>query len=1221
MRGWTGTGLVFLLWLASGGLLFGQPAPAMTCTTRSATVPVVPVEGLSPLVADLVLDCTGGVPTPPGQTLPSFTFTITFNANVTSRLLGPDWTEALLLIDEPQPGSQFPCDGSGFCPGFGNGKGTGYYGAGAQSANTPNNRNVFQAPISGAANSLTWARIPVDPPGSNRRTFRFTNMRVNANQAGVGNILALISANGNFPIAGSTVTVANVQNTLSAGVRDAGNTTAAANGVPVPISTAASVTRFATLRFAEAAVNIAKPRTVPAGPFDPNQDVPGVTPTSESGFFNSSFGTFGVRGNLGTAGLADAGTRYRALISNIPAGVSVFVDVTNNSSTAGATAQLTSTDPTGAGGFTPVSAASTAQLGVINGAASAVWEVTRADPAQLDTFNFGVYLSYPANFAGAPPVPVTVQLSYAPINSTAASSTSAPVPRFTAAAGTLPLFTFIGAPTLSATPAALSFTAMAGGADPSPQSLVIGSTTTTAPATVTLTTGGALAIGLGTTNGSTPLTTSVSVSVRNLLPGQYNGTITVIAAGAPNIPLTVPVSLTVTPGVPVITTLAPSAVTAGGPAFNLAIAGLLFSSGATVQVGTANLTPTNLSSTNLTVSVPANLIAAAGSLPVKVTNPGGLVSNTLNLAVNAGLTITTLSPNTVTAGGPAFNLTVTGTGFVTGITAQVGGSTLTPTNNTATQFVVTVPASLIATARSLTVTVTVPGGVVSNPLTLTVAGFAITSISPTSVTATRTAFLLTINGTGFAAGAGVKAGSSTIAPASLSATQITVNVPASAVAQPATVPVSVVQASGATSNIVNLTVNPVPAITSLVPASAQAGGAAFVLTVQGADFLSGYVVQWNGQPLSTTFGSANQLTAQVPANLIATAGTAGVTVSTADGVGSGSANFTIVGPPPAISGLNPNSVTVGTQNVSLSVNGSGFVSQSVVLTQSTAGGAVTLTPDSVTPTLITVKLADTLLGQPDAVTVRVMNPDGATSAPSTLNIVLPPLGGVSFTGPATSDSGLDQNIAMAVGGAFPVDLTVRLDLVFVPDGSLPNDPAIQFQNGTRSMTIAVPANTQPQLQATVKTGTVAGVITVTPTFTAGGVNVTPSGVPVQRIQVARAAPVIASLDCVRASNTSINLIMDGHTNTRTAAQSTFDLQGAAGANLGTSQLQAPVTSIFAAWFTGAAQPAGNMTAGGTFRYVQTLNVQGNAPDLGSVTGRISNEVGTSAPRSAACHAQ
>src|SRR5207248_8974435 len=108
----------------------------------------------------------------------------------------------------------------------------------------------------------------------------------------------------------------------------------------------------------------------------------------------------------------------------------------------------------------------------------------------------------------------------------------------------------------------------------------------------------------------------------------------------------------------------------------------------------------------------------------------------------------------------------------------------------------------------------------------------------------------------------------------------------------------------------------------------------------------------------------------------------------------------------------------------------------------------------------------------------------------------------------------------------------------------------------RSMTFTVAANTQPRLQATVKTGTVAGVITVTPTFTAGGVNVTPSGVPVQRIQVARAAPVIASLDCVRTSSTAINLIMDGHTNTRAAAQATFDLQAAAAANLGTSQLQA-----------------------------------------------------------------
>lgn len=63
--------------------------------------------------------------------------------------------------------------------------------------------------------------------------------------------------------------------------------------------------------------------------------------------------------------------------------------------------------------------------------------------------------------------------------------------------------------------------------------------------------------------------------------------------------------------------------------------------------------------------------------------------------------------------------------------------------------------------------------------------------------------------------------------------------------------------------------NPTPILTSLIPASATPGGPAFTLTVNGSGFVSGASVQWNGSGLSTTFVSASQLTASVPATLIA----------------------------------------------------------------------------------------------------------------------------------------------------------------------------------------------------------------------------------------------------------------------------------------------------------------------------------------------------------------
>jgi hypothetical protein len=73
--------------------------------------------------------------------------------------------------------------------------------------------------------------------------------------------------------------------------------------------------------------------------------------------------------------------------------------------------------------------------------------------------------------------------------------------------------------------------------------------------------------------------------------------------------------------------------------------------------------------------------------------------------------------------------------------------------------------------------------------------------------------------------------------------------------------------------------NPVPFVNApLVPATAAPGGAAFTLTVNGNGFVSGATVDWNGAPLNTTFVSASQLTALVPAADITATATASVTV-------------------------------------------------------------------------------------------------------------------------------------------------------------------------------------------------------------------------------------------------------------------------------------------------------------------------------------------------------
>jgi hypothetical protein len=75
------------------------------------------------------------------------------------------------------------------------------------------------------------------------------------------------------------------------------------------------------------------------------------------------------------------------------------------------------------------------------------------------------------------------------------------------------------------------------------------------------------------------------------------------------------------------------------------------------------------------------------------------------------------------------------------------------------------------------------------------------------------------------------------------------------------------------------TSNPVPFIGQpLAPASAKPGTHGVNLTVKGVGFVSGSVVQWNGQALSTTFVSGQSLTAAVPASALAKPGSALITV-------------------------------------------------------------------------------------------------------------------------------------------------------------------------------------------------------------------------------------------------------------------------------------------------------------------------------------------------------
>ncbi len=89
-----------------------------------------------------------------------------------------------------------------------------------------------------------------------------------------------------------------------------------------------------------------------------------------------------------------------------------------------------------------------------------------------------------------------------------------------------------------------------------------------------------------------------------------------------------------TNAVPNIASLSPSSITAGNATFNMTMTGSNFTSASTVLLGTAVLTPTSVTSTQIVISVPSILVGSSGVLPIAVTDPNGGTSNRLFFTVN-----------------------------------------------------------------------------------------------------------------------------------------------------------------------------------------------------------------------------------------------------------------------------------------------------------------------------------------------------------------------------------------------------------------------------------------------------------------------------------------------------------------------------------------------------------------------------------------------------------
>jgi hypothetical protein len=468
------------------GLASAQVAP-LQCTTNTVVTPVLRGEGYSELVGDIAIVCTGGAPPTLGSVIPQVNVQILFNTAVTSRLLpgaSGAVSEALLLIDEP--GSGLPPNVPNFGPAAGQNlcasplQGCVEYVSQATGSIVPvatdtpqgtsattNGKNVFRGIVS--SNSVTFYGIPLLAPGeTGSRVFRLTNVRVNANALYGGSASSAAPVQATVSISGAT-SVALSNPTPYVGYVSGSLTTGVSGFSTFSQCISQSLTPVNNLSFAEAYGSAFKTRVMaqnnlpysgqngtPGASGFPAQNVPGAIYNSESGIVLPV-----AAGQV--AGLADFGTRLKAQFSNLPSGVRLFVSVSNvqnnglpvstpaviggNAANTGIVgfAQLTANEndvfaAVAATSSAPVDSGSVpvAEIPIVNGAGTAVWEVVNTNPNANETFKFSVFTTYTANPGQNSPPPgiAAVSLSYAPTppnftaSSGAAASATLPVPRF-----------------------------------------------------------------------------------------------------------------------------------------------------------------------------------------------------------------------------------------------------------------------------------------------------------------------------------------------------------------------------------------------------------------------------------------------------------------------------------------------------------------------------------------------------------------------------------------------------------------------------------------------------------------------------------------------------------------------------------------------------------------------------------------------------------------------
>lgn len=254
--------------------------------------------------------------------------------------------------------------------------------------------------------------------------------------------------------------------------------------------------------------------------------------------------------------------------------------------------------------------------------------------------------------------------------------------------------------------------------------------------------------------------------------------------------------------------------------------------------------------------------------------------------------------------------------------------------------------------------------------------------------------------------------------------------------------------------------NPIPTVASVSPSSVLVGSTPQILTINGSNFLTSSTVTFGNSSHTPTSVSATQLTIQLAASDLSSAGDFQVSVSNPSPGGgtSNAATFAVNNPLPTLATVSPSVIAVGTPALTVSLSGTNFVPTSTV----TLNGA-SLSTEFVSPTGLTASLPAQVFANPGTQNLAVLNPGpgGGTSPSQTITIAA--VGAVSvfsFPSTATATTGAwELNAAVVDPNGNPIpNLLVTLQ---ASSGALAASEGMTDSLGSFSTTVAPPADAGP----------------------------------------------------------------------------------------------------------------------------------------------------------------